>query len=311
MQKGLVSIVINCHNSARFLRETIDSILAQTYPFWEVVFYDNASADSTAEIIKSYNDLRFLYFYSETLVPLGKARNLALEKCKGEYIAFLDSDDLWLPGKLEKNVPLFEVDTETGLVYSDVLYFKNEGGETMQLYKYRKHYTGYCFHEMLVDYFLCISSCIIRRETLLNLDHWFNERLFVCEDPDLFLRLALISKCAFCPEVLTKYRLHTQSLTFQKRELFFTEMDLIIGKLVAIPEISRQYGTSLKVAAEKIILDKAKFLWKKKQNGQAMKMVLNNSKINLKSSAYLLLMLFPYSLINYIYSKIHSRKVAY
>ena len=104
--RPLVSIIMNCWNCEKYLREALDSVYAQTYPHWEIIFWDNASTDQSGEMARSY-DHRLRYFKGEVTIPLGAARNKALEQAKGEFIAFLDCDDAWLPEKLEKQIPLF------------------------------------------------------------------------------------------------------------------------------------------------------------------------------------------------------------
>ena len=99
-KKPLVSIIINCYNGEKYLREAIDSIYSQTYVNWEIIFWDNCSTDRSAEIAKSF-DHRLRYYCTVDTTPLGAARNLAIKKTKGKYIAFLDCDDLYLPEKLE------------------------------------------------------------------------------------------------------------------------------------------------------------------------------------------------------------------
>ena len=116
-EKPLVSIIINCYNGETFLREAIDSVIAQTYENWELVFWDNQSTDSTREIVESYNNPKIKYFYAPDHTPLGEARNLAVEKANGEYINFLDADDVWSPNKLEEQVKLL-VPGEVELVYT-------------------------------------------------------------------------------------------------------------------------------------------------------------------------------------------------
>ncbi|MEJ2405866.1 MAG: glycosyltransferase family 2 protein, partial [Candidatus Thiodiazotropha sp.] len=103
----LVSIVMNCYNGERFLREAIDSVYEQGFQDWEIIFWDNASTDSSAEIAQSYDE-RVKYFLADETAPLGEARNHALKQASGKYIAFLDCDDLYLPEKLEKQVALME-----------------------------------------------------------------------------------------------------------------------------------------------------------------------------------------------------------
>ena len=102
--KPLVSIIINCYNSDKYIKQTIDSVLTQTYDNWEVIFYDNASTDDTKEIISSYNNVNFRIFTSPINILLGAARNEAIKLANGEYIAFLDSDDYWHSSKLEKQI---------------------------------------------------------------------------------------------------------------------------------------------------------------------------------------------------------------
>ena len=99
----LVSIVMNCYNGEKFLREAINSIYDQTYQNWEIIFWDNASTDSSAEIALTYND-KLKYNISKSNTSLGRARALAVGEASGEYLAFLDCDDLWHGKKLERQI---------------------------------------------------------------------------------------------------------------------------------------------------------------------------------------------------------------
>ena len=108
MKNPLVSIIMNCYNSDKFLRESIESIYNQTYANWEIIFWDNASIDDSAKIAKSYDE-RIKYYLASETTSLGEARNLALSNVSGEYVAFLDCDDLYLTDKLEKQVNLMQV----------------------------------------------------------------------------------------------------------------------------------------------------------------------------------------------------------
>ena len=102
--RTLVSVLMNCFNGQRYLQKALDSILAQTYQNWELIFWDNQSEDKSAEIFKSYKDKRFKLFYSSKHTILYEARNKAIQKANGDLIAFLDTDDYWLPEKLEKQI---------------------------------------------------------------------------------------------------------------------------------------------------------------------------------------------------------------
>ena len=93
--KPLVSIIMNCYNSDHFLREAIESVYDQTYSNWEIIFWDNASTDSSSIIARSYNDGKLKYYNADVNTTLGIARNAAIERSNGEIIAFLDVDDYW------------------------------------------------------------------------------------------------------------------------------------------------------------------------------------------------------------------------
>ena len=91
--KPLISIIVNCFNGEKYLKESLLSILKQTYSNWEVIFWDNQSSDNSKKIFSEFKDKRFKYFISEKHTPLYEARNNAIQNSKGELIAFLDTDD--------------------------------------------------------------------------------------------------------------------------------------------------------------------------------------------------------------------------
>ncbi|MEP6593239.1 MAG: glycosyltransferase family 2 protein, partial [Acidobacteriota bacterium] len=103
----LVSVIINCFNGERYLRQAMDSIAAQRHPQWEIVFWDNGSIDGSADIARSYGS-QVRYFRATETTPLGAARNLALQQARGDYVAFLDCDDVWMPETLSTLVSAME-----------------------------------------------------------------------------------------------------------------------------------------------------------------------------------------------------------
>ena len=116
--KPLVSVIMNCHNGEKYLEESIQSVISQTYDNWELIFWDNRSEDKSSEIFKKYQDKRFKYFYANKHTSLYEARNLAIQKSTGDFISFLDTDDLWEKQKLEKQMDYFD-DHSIGVVYSN------------------------------------------------------------------------------------------------------------------------------------------------------------------------------------------------
>ena len=134
-KEPLVSIIMNCYNGEKFLREALISVIEQTFQNWELIFWDNQSSDSSALIFKSFDEKRFKYFYSPRHTLLYEARNCAIEKASGDFFAFLDVDDWWDKKKLEKQIPLFN-DLKVGLVYGNYWYENEQNGSRKILYKH-------------------------------------------------------------------------------------------------------------------------------------------------------------------------------
>lgn len=255
-----VSVIINCLNAERYLREAIDSVYGQSFESWEIILWDNASTDGTAEIARSY-DSRLRYFRGNETVPLGAARNLALKQARGEFIAFLDSDDLWLPEKLERQLPLF-ADPEVGLVYSDSIQFNATGASQITFQK-RRYYTGYCFAQLLVDYCLHMPTVVIRRAALEEMDTWFDPRFNMIEEGDLFIRLAYRWKLAMVAEPLAKWRVHGASWTWSRGYLVAPETEAMIEKYRRIfPDFQTRYQQEIAILETQIAISRAKWQWK-------------------------------------------------
>jgi len=208
-----VSVIMNCYNGEKYLREAIDSVYAQTFTDWEIILWDDASTDGTKEIAQSYDD-KLQYFKGQKSASLGQARNWALGKAKGEFIAFLDQDDLWMPEKLEMQIPLFQSDDAIGIVIANAYYFNDNELIIRQIYRKKKPPTGYVFRELLKSYFIPLPTVIIRRSALEHLSYWFDERFTMIEEADLFIRIAFTWKLEYVDKPLGKARLHKDSWTF-------------------------------------------------------------------------------------------------
>ena len=108
MEKDLVSIIMPSYNTAPYIRETIQSVLDQTYQNWELIIVDDCSTDNTDGVVASIKDDRIRYLKNEKNSGAAVSRNRALREAEGRWIAFLDSDDVWMPDKLEKQVSFME-----------------------------------------------------------------------------------------------------------------------------------------------------------------------------------------------------------
>ena len=219
----LVSIIMNCYNGETYLHESIKSVLSQTYENWELIFWDNRSEDKSAEIFKSYQDKRFQYFYSNKHTSLYEARNLAIEKSNGDFISFLDTDDLWDKKKLELQMHYFN-NYDVGVVYSNYWLIKTDIGKKKLSHKEKLPH-GKIYEELLKNYNVGILTVIIRKSCYLKLEKKFDERFSIIGDFDLFLRLAKICIFESIQTPLASYRLHGKNLSTLYKEKEVDELN--------------------------------------------------------------------------------------
>ena len=291
------SVIINCKNSEKYLKEAVDSVLDQSYENFEIIIVDNNSKDSTSKIIKSLGDFRIKYFKLNNSLSLGEARNFGLKNSNGKFIGFLDSDDFWHCEKLEKSLIQFNND-QIALVYSNVNYFNEK--DSFQLYSNLKPFSKFIFNDIINNYNLCISSCVFSRMYLNKMDQLFDLNLEVCEDFDFFLRLSRLGEADYIDEVLVNYRIHSNNLTKTKRLLFFEEKEYVINKLISQFQLKQKMVKSLFFENK---LDKAKYYWKTNKNNRAIKLILKSSPSNhLLKMFYFILFLFRYNFILKVYS---------
>lgn len=227
----LVSVVINCLNGEEYVREAIDTVYAQTYNNWEIIFWDNASTDGTGQIAQSYDE-RLKYYRGEETIPLGSARNEALSRCSGALIAFLDADDHWFSTKLSSQVRFFD-DPSVGLVYTEVELFEKEPkGLQREWSAAEVRWSTVDFVSLLVDYDITLSSAVITRRALRCFPECFDERLKQAEDYDLFLRIASGYSVVRISEILAGYRIHRRMMSTKNIFLGSLEEEYILAKLV-------------------------------------------------------------------------------
>ena len=223
MEKNpLVSIIINCYNGEKYLHKAIKSVLDQNYHHWEIIFYDNNSIDKSSSILKSYKDIRIKYFKSKKTYPLYKARNLAIAKCKGELISFLDVDDWWVKSKLHKQVKVFLKDQTVDVLYSNI-YIYNERKKTNKIFIKGKLSHGKLAQKLINKFEMPILSTIIKRSVFNKIK--FDDRYSIIGDLDFFVRLSLIKNIAAIQEPLAYYRVHDSNLTKKRADLTIKELE--------------------------------------------------------------------------------------
>jgi len=236
-----VSILMNCYNGEKYLREAIDSVIEQTYTDWELIFWDNQSSDGSADIVRSYDDERIKYIYSPRHTPLGEARNLALAECAGKYVAFLDTDDVFTPNKLELQTSIMENMPNYALCYGD--YEKIDYNSKSLLIFKTKHESGFIFDKLLSWYDMGMMTVMIRSQVLQDIKKpYFDEALSFSPDFDLFLRIAAKHNAVVLKEVIAKYRVSQNSLTQKTRPRHSKEIVYTLIKLEGLyPELYKKY----------------------------------------------------------------------
>lgn len=213
MNDPLVSITVNCFNGEKYLREALDSIYRQTYKNWEIVFFDNKSSDRSAEIAKSY-DSRTKYYSSEVTLPLGEARKLAVERAKGEWIAFLDADDIWDPEKLELQLECIKSVGDIFLLYGGISEI-NESGEVISS-STRGSSGEVSFSDLLNNFDINMVTPLINKTKLFELGLNFDPEIEASEEYNLFMRIAAQGRVYYLNERLGYYRVYDGSLTDAK-----------------------------------------------------------------------------------------------
>lgn len=269
-QKPLVSVIIPMFNCEKFINETIESVLKQTFADFELIAVNDGSSDETGNMVNriAEKDKRLIYIQQENK-GVSAARNKAIELSRGKFLAFLDHDDIWLPNKLENQIPLFDKDSKTGIVFSNAVYFSEEGKSALL---YRKNPpVGRIFGELLMHPFLCISTVIIRKDTLLELKELFDNRLHLGEELDIFLRLSYKWNAAYVDKTLVKYRLHSNSYTSQNKENIPKEKEIILEKLIKVyPQVESEFKHEIFYLKSRIQYDYALLDWKR-GNGKVVR----------------------------------------
>jgi len=205
-----VSVIIPTYNRSNVAKEAISSVLAQTESDLEVIVVDDGSTDDTCSVVETLNDDRIIYFYKKNDGP-ASARNFGLSKAKGEYLAFLDHDDLWPPNYLEVMVSHLENNDEFEAAYSPITVVYPDGRQ-IKSYKAHEGKSGWITLDLFKHGFVWTSAALICREVLENFA--FDESLKRSyEDGDFFLRLSTRAQFLFVKDVQAIKRNHLENFS--------------------------------------------------------------------------------------------------
>jgi len=232
----VISVVIPTHNRVELLEKAVKSVLNQTYSDLEIIIVDDASTDDTESRIKRFGSDKITYFRVDESKGGNHARNIGIEKSTGEYIAFLDDDDEWMPTKLQEQMLIFKRDESIGLVYTgaEVIYTANNGKYNIIPTK-----KGELSKDILTYNYIGTTSSVMVRKDIINLAGRFDLEMPALQDYDLWIRICQITKIGFVKKPLIKYYIHTNTNQItnnilknqQAIELIDKKYDNLISKL--------------------------------------------------------------------------------
>ena len=233
----LVSVIIPTYNSGKYISTAIKSVLNQSYPFYEIIVIDDGSTDNTADQLRKFND-KIMYIYKPNGGP-ASARNLGIKRSTGEYIAFLDADDYWLPDRLAVQVNYLNINSEIALVHSNT-WILEKGHEPYLLFVDCKPNSGWIFKELFLSNHINILTVMLRRK-YFDMTNGFDESkdLIGFEDYDLWLRIALHHPIAYLDKIVSVYRIHDNNISNEDNSIHksllllykFSKTDLFSQKL--------------------------------------------------------------------------------
>lgn len=232
MKKGKVSVIIPNYNYERYLAETLDSVLAQTYPDIEVIVVDDGSKDGSRAVLEQYRNYITAIFQQNSGVSA--ARNNGVAASSGEFVAFLDADDAWLPKKIEWQVERFWADPELGLVHVGVDEVDADGHSLVKRLEGVEGSVGPILLQLKREGVLGGGSGLMVPRRVFDEVGGFDTRLSTSADWDLFYRISERYRVGFVPEILLQYRVHSSNMHANVSVLEH-DMKLAFSKAFAAP----------------------------------------------------------------------------
>lgn len=250
MIKPMVSIIIPTYNREKLLERSIESILKQTYKNFELIIVDDGSVDETKEMIEKFREQRINYVRNDKNRGAASARNLGISLAKYDYIAFQDSDDVWMADKLEKQMAVLSGSNEdTAFIYCSYLYHGEGIQERVIIPRTDIDYElkrGDIFKQLLLGNLVGTPTMVVKKEVFERVGT-FNEKFLCLEDYEMVLRLAKSYKAEFLDEILVNaysceesvsnnmeacFRMSSQIIEIYKNEIINLGIfDEVVGKL--------------------------------------------------------------------------------
>lgn len=245
-----VSILMNCYNGEKYLKEAIDSVYAQTYDNWEIVFINNQSTDQSRSIAESYGE-KVKIIDTPKFMTLGEGRNFGVGYCDGDFLCFLDVDDYFRPEKLKLQVEKMLEHPEAALCYTGFIRVDGQGKEINRV-SY-KAFVGNLFGTNLSEYEIGFLTVMIRMSELYKVSKpYLDPRLKFAPDYHLFLRLMVQADAIRIPEILGVARILEGSLTSKTIHVRANEIQL------ANEEVSKHENYLARSTPKQRFMSKAK-----------------------------------------------------
>ena len=245
MNKPQVSIITPLYNGERYIAEAIESALKQTFDDFELLIVNDGSTDSSREIVEHYlDDPRVRYFEKEN-GGVASARNFALQKAKGEWIGFLDQDDMWLPHKLEQQIDYINKNPEISLLHSPQIYVDSDGCTIHHYPKdFVKKISGFCFKELFEGNKIAVLSVLVKKESLDQIGG-FSVENSRADDYQVWLEISYCSQLGFTEDALVKYRVHDSNESHNHLKMELAELGVINHFLNKYPAAKKSIGNHL------------------------------------------------------------------
>ena len=216
----LVSVIMNCYNGEKYLKQSLKSLINQSYKNWELVFWDNLSQDKSKKILRQFEDKRIKYYRSNKFLNLYSARNAAIRKANGNFICFLDTDDWWLPNKLFLQISEIKKNKNINIIYSNQYSF-NQNTKKKKLFSINKLPIGNITQQLLDNYKVGINTVMVRKNIFLN--YKFKNDLNIIGDFDFFVKLSLRESFFCIQKPLGYYRIHENNFS-KNYDIYLSEM---------------------------------------------------------------------------------------
>jgi glycosyltransferase involved in cell wall biosynthesis len=248
-----VSVIIPTYNRAEFLRSAIESALNQTFKDIEIIVADDKSTDNTPTVVKSFNDKRIKYLTNKSNMGPSATRNSAILASKGEYIAFLDDDDEWIPKKLQKQVELLDKSPPNICgVYSDRLIIDRLSNEIISKGLQSGKVRGNLLSQLAMHNQINTCTVLLRKRCLDEVG-LFDETISYMEDRDLWIRLSLNWDFEYINEPLTRTYIHKQGHLSERLK------DQIEGREKLLTKYSNLFNQDKKTWSKLILLQGAQY----------------------------------------------------